>query len=295
MNNIYVSSSCLKGNVISDIIEELGENQIYNIELSGGTDFYRDIEKDLVRLKEKYGLNYVVHAYFPPPQNHFAVNLASLNPEIHKRTMDHYKRCIELMGRIGSKFLSVHAGFLIEVEAEELGNSLKCNKIYDKNLAIDMFCNSFKEIEIMAHKKGISVYIENNVIDMNNYNNFNQENLLMMTDFSGFIELKKHLKFHLLLDLGHLKVSCHTLGLDFAEECKKFNQYIEWIHISDNNAEEDSHSSVKKGGDISKYLCNKYIRDIPKTIEVKGTIKEIKNNLQIIEASCQCNKTGGDL
>ena len=37
---IYVSSSCLKNNNITEIICQLADRGIQNIELSGGTDYY---------------------------------------------------------------------------------------------------------------------------------------------------------------------------------------------------------------------------------------------------------------
>ncbi len=65
---IYVSSSCIRHKKIKDSVKELAENGFQNIELSGGTQYYNNIESDLLKLKEKYNLNYRCHNYFPPPK-----------------------------------------------------------------------------------------------------------------------------------------------------------------------------------------------------------------------------------
>ena len=71
---IYVSTACLKRNRISKVLKEYGKNGIKNIELSGGTEYYNNIEADLKRYKKEYYLKYACHAYFPPSKEDFVVN-----------------------------------------------------------------------------------------------------------------------------------------------------------------------------------------------------------------------------
>ncbi len=66
---------------IRDSVQELAENGFQNIELSGGTEYYENFERDLIELKGEYNLNYRCHNYFPPPKKPFVLNLASLNDE----------------------------------------------------------------------------------------------------------------------------------------------------------------------------------------------------------------------
>ena len=61
---IYVSSTCIKNKLIKDSVESLALAGFTNIELSGGTRYYPDFEKDLLTLQDKYGLNYQLHNYF---------------------------------------------------------------------------------------------------------------------------------------------------------------------------------------------------------------------------------------
>ena len=79
---IYISSSCIKAKTIKESVTILAEAGFKNIELSGGTQYYSSFETDLIKLQDKYGLNYQLHNYFPPPPNHFVLNLASINKDI---------------------------------------------------------------------------------------------------------------------------------------------------------------------------------------------------------------------
>ena len=51
---ISVSSACVKSETIRENLENLVTHGIKNIELSGGTNYYDEIEFDILALKEKY-------------------------------------------------------------------------------------------------------------------------------------------------------------------------------------------------------------------------------------------------
>ena len=99
---IYVSSSCVKNEFIWQSVETLAKNGFKNIELSGGTERDSRYTKHLHDLKEKFNLNYRCHNYFPPPEEHFVMNLASDSDEISSKTINIINESIKL-----SKILSV--------------------------------------------------------------------------------------------------------------------------------------------------------------------------------------------
>ena len=136
---------------------------------------------------------------------------------------------------------------------------------------------AYKKIEMVAKQYGIKVYLENNVISHANYERFAHQNYLLMTDFDGFLELRERMSFHLLLDVGHLYVSSHTLHKDFKEQCNLFDEYVEWLHVSENNGVADEHSEIMCA--IRKLMRKD--RDI--TLETNATMDEIIKSRKIIE------------
>lgn len=285
---IFVSSACLKKHNIAEIIQQLAERGIRNIELSGGTDYYDSIEDDLKILKQKYHLRYACHAYFPPPQAPFVVNLASCNDLIYQQSINHYIKCVEMLNRIKCKTLSIHAGFLIEIGADEVGHRLSSKVIYDEGKAYDRFCCAYEQITELCTKHDIALYLENNVLSTENYAEFDYHNYMMMTDYASIIKMKKQIEFNLLLDLGHLHVSSNTLGLNYHEECKKLSEYIKWLHISENNGIIDEHKPLNKDSEILKEFKKVYCQDINITLETVGSMAEILSSIRLIEENEGC-------
>lgn len=283
---IYVSSSCIKNNNIAKVIGQLADNGIQNIELSGGTDYYDGIEHDLKKLKETYRLNYVCHAYFPPPKVPFVVNLASCNDTIYRDSIEHYDNCIELLKKIGCNVLSVHAGFLIEINKDEIGRKLSKAIIYDKNEAYSRFCYAYENLSKKCRKQDISLYLENNVLSRENYQEFEYQNYFMMTDYNSIMYMKKQIDFELLLDLGHLHVSAGTLGLDYKQECSKLKEYVKWIHISENNGFCDEHKPLIENSRILSEFNKLYHADVDVTLEAVGNMENIAKSIALIESMC---------
>lgn len=280
---IYVSSACIKRHNIAEVILKLAKSNIKNIELSGGTDYYGNLEFDLDLLKQTYKLNYACHAYFPPPKEPFVVNLASCNDRIYQQSIDHYVQCIEMLKRIDCKVLSIHAGFLIEIGKDEIGKKLNSRIVYDEGKAYDRFCTAYEYIVKLCTKNDISFYLENNVLSAENYQEFDYHNYMMMTDYASIMKMKEQLDFNLLLDLGHLHVSSTTLELDYAQECNKLKDYVKWIHISDNNGVLDEHKPLRKNSKVIEEFYKMHCPDLNVTLETVGSIEEILESIELIK------------
>lgn len=283
---IYVSSSCLKNNSMPEVICQLADRGIQNIELSGGTDYYDGMEYDLKRLKEKYRLHYACHAYFPPSKIPFVVNLASCNDAIYKKSIEHYDNCIDLLKKIDCNVLSVHAGFLIEINKDEIGRKLSKAVIYDKNEAYSRFCYAYENLTKKCRKQDISLYLENNVLSRENFQEFENQNYLMMTDYESIMYMKEQIDFDLLLDLGHLYVSSGTLGLDYEKECSKLKEYVKWIHISENNGIYDEHKPLVENSRILLEFSKLYHADVNVTLETVGNMEDITKSAALIKSMC---------
>lgn len=272
---VYVSSACLRANKISDVIEEYAKYGIKYIELSGGTRFYPELDQDLIHLKEKYELEYACHAYFPPPRKDFVVNLASCNDEIYSMSMKHYEKCIQMLRRVGINTLSIHAGFQIEIQPNEIGKELGDGIVYDRANSYERFFKAYRHLDQLCADNHINFYLENNVLSRKNYENFGKRNYLMMTDSDSIECVEKQLKFDFLLDLAHLYVSSNSLNLNYDDECSKLFSKAKWIHLSENNGILDEHLPLKEKSDIWKQFLKRYRGDVNITLETNGNMDDI--------------------
>ena len=270
---IYVSTSCIKSKKIVDSVLKLAQNGFKNIELSGGTKYYDGFENDLLNLKKEFDLNYLIHNYFPPPLEHFVLNLASTDKEIFEKSLFHYRRAIELAEKLGAFKYGIHAGYMFDPRVNDLGKTIAKNKMYNRLKAIECFCSGYKDL--VSFSTSVKIFIENNVVSYHNYKNFGK-NPFLLTDVKSYKELKEYIDFPLLLDLAHLKVSCNTLNLNFEKEASHY------VHLSDNNGKTDSNEALTVDSDIFKLLKNRKLISKTISLEIYETIDKIKSSEELI-------------
>lgn len=278
---IYLSSSNCKAPRITDSIEELVGAGFRNIELSGGSNLYPELEADLLQAKADYSLNLQLHNYFPPPEKHFVLNLASSDEVIYQRTLEHLKKAIDLSQTLGATRYGFHAGFLIDIKAEEAGQGIRKRSLIERQEGIDRFCRGFEALK--QHADGIDLYIENNVISRRNLENFEGRNPFLLTDHEGLEELGDQINFKLLLDVAHLKVSCQSLGLDFSDQLALLMPEADYVHISDNDGMADQNNPVESGSELLREMAAYDYDRKTMTIEVYDQIENIKRSYDSIQ------------
>jgi len=277
---IYVSSSCVKYTKISDSVQELAENGFQNIELSGGTEYYKNFEDDLLELKDKYSLNYRCHNYFPPPKKPFVLNLASLNDETFQMSFEHLKKVVSLSSRLGADKFAFHAGFFIDIKLSEIGKKISRSNLFDQYEAVERFCSAYRAIK--EQSEGVSLFIENNVYSRTNAETYGNENPFMMTNFSEYQSLKKKIDFNLLLDVAHLKVSTKTLGLNWESEFSNMINESNYIHVSDNDGFNDLNSQLAKSSSLLSMLRQSDTENKDFTLEIYDNMNAIKKSYEIL-------------
>lgn len=276
---LYISSACIKRRTIKESVEELARGGFANIELSGGTDYYADYKKDLLALKRSYGLNYVVHNYFPPPREHFILNLASLDDEVYNRSIDHCLQALLLCRELGSEKFGLHAGYFIDFSAQQIGKEITANSRYDRGKAVGRFCEGLGRIKKAA--AGVQVYVENNVLSSSNTKSLGLDALMMM-DNAGYRELKKVADFKLLLDVAHLRVSALSLGFDFEEELNKMLPESDYVHVSDNDGLHDQSRCFSEESAVLSALKGHDFAGKTITSETYGSVSEVRMSQSIL-------------
>jgi sugar phosphate isomerase/epimerase len=278
---IYVSSSSVRNNKISDSIEELTSNGFFNIELSGGTNLYENIERDLLDLQQKYGLNYLCHNYFPPPIDHFVLNLASLNDDVFTKSFSHIEESIRLSKILGAPNFAFHAGFFIHVEPKEIGKKISKSLLFDKTKSIQRFIDSYQKLQDYAGD--LKLYIENNVYSSSNFTSFSGEDIFMLTNLEDYDELKSKVDFNFLLDVAHLKVSCKTLDLDFLPQLNNLYNLTDYIHVSDNDNLHDNNDPISLESEFIDTFKNETNNKKTYTLEVYSSIDKIRESYDLLE------------
>lgn len=274
---IYVASACVRGATIADSVQQLVDLGIENIELTGGTDYYDGFEKELLSLQEKHDLSFRCHNYFPPPKVPFVLNLASLDEEVFSASLSHIRAALKLSQRLGANRYAFHAGYFIKIRVDELGKRIKNREIEDMSAAKAQFFSGVRQIR--EEFPDFELYVENNVFSQPNADSYGGVNPLMCTNWAEMQEMLKEVDVKVLFDIGHLYVSCNTLGLNFEEESRQFFAASDYLHISDNAGKEDENLGLSSGSNISNFLAEADLSDKDLTIEVYSGIEDIRNTI----------------
>lgn len=281
---IYISTSCVRNKTIPESVEELALAGFKNLELSGGTAYYdhKTIISDLLDLKKKYNLNYLLHNYFPPPKKDFVLNLASLNKVINALSLSHIIESIDMSVALGAKYFGFHAGFFLDIDTSEIGKKITTEAYKNIEEAEELFYKNYATIKKYADTKGIEIFIENNVYSLSNFEKYGNENPLMLMTDEDYVKMNEHIPFNLLLDVAHLKVSCNTLNKDFTQELINLSCNSKYIHISDNNSLEDSNKYVNKESVLFEQLHGIDLKNKIITLEIYEPIEKIKESYELI-------------
>ena len=218
---------------------------IFDIELSAG----RYEEEIDIRLQELVASssNILLHNYFPPPQNPFVLNLASKDSTIYERSINHVINSIRLCSQHSIPLYSVHAGFCVDPKTTELGKTFKSNSYdLDRSFHLDRF---YQAIEFILNKTsglGVRLLVENNCLNQANFLKYNEVSPLLLVDSTDLVHFNNHFRnsVGILLDVGHLNVTCHTKKLNRYEQIASYITCAEAYHLSENNGLRDANEPI---------------------------------------------------
>lgn len=277
---IYISSSSFDFKNLETLLKFCRQNDIKNLELSGGLKFNKNIKKILYKYADFFNFN--LHNYFPPPKKNFIINLGSINENIRNKSTNLCKKAIDICKKLDLKYYSIHAPFLTDFQIKEAGKGLRNRILYDYNEVIKNFKESWKTLSIYSGKN-FQLYLENNVLSNKNYLMYEKINPFLLTDYSSYLELKRHIKFKILLDLAHLRVTTQTLKKNFFKEASMFAKNTDYFHISDNNGLRDENNGLKKNSKIYKFIKKyNFSRNSKFTLEIYKDLNLIKKNIIIL-------------
>jgi sugar phosphate isomerase/epimerase len=279
---IYISSSCVQENQIFKSIERLVSLGFRNIELSGGTNYYPSLENDLLKLKNEFNLNYLLHNYFPPPKDHFVANIASLDQEIYQRTIDHYLQAIDLSKILETGKFGIHAGYLIDFQPSETGNVIKNRTLANRQEALNKMAEGLSTLQEAAGNE-VTLYLENNVLSSKNYLEYGNKSPFLVCNLDDFYEFSSLTKFNLLFDLAHFKVSQKSQEKFFEEDYFALMSASNYIHLSGNDGFTDQNKSILQDVDLLDVLTRENLTNKTVTLEVYDGNDAIMESYEFLE------------
>lgn len=242
MNTVFISTGGIRAKSATETARDFFSHGISAVELSGGA-FSATQKDEIFSLRNDVLLQ--VHNYFPPPSQPFVFNLASSDSVLLDRSVQHVRRAMRLSVAVGRPVYSFHAGFRINPKVSELGLPFGPNVLRERFSAMQQFGESVLLLAEEARREGVTLLIENNVLNAVNMARFGEDPLLLTNPDEIVVFMREMpVNVGLLLDVAHLKVSGVTLGFDPVDAHTKVMPWIRGYHLSDNDGTEDSNQAV---------------------------------------------------
>ncbi len=226
----------------NEVVRDFLKSGIQAIELSGGKWVPQGLDAFRGFLNSA---NLSIHNYFPVPKDPFVLNLASEDPQVARRSIDHVKNALRWSEQLGGNIYSFHAGFLFDPLPAELGKQIPSRSISDRRPALSRFISHVELLAVEAQSLGIRLLVENNVLTQANFQAFG-DNPFLMVDAAECEYVIDALggKAGLLMDVGHAHVSSCTLGFSASDMIHRCNKLIEGLHLSSNDGTADTNSPI---------------------------------------------------
>ena len=242
----FISSSLYPNTSIINAIENCNENFGNKIEISAPHQ-YQNIEelKKIFKFYKKKNIEFILHNYFPSPKKDFVLNISTANKDILKKSINLVNKAINFSNFINSKIYGIHAGYFSDSYADKNGNFVFENKNIGYLKSLENSINFIYKIIDNSRKKNVKILLENLFP-------FNNEAKSLFCTFDQINDLMRELPkdIGLLLDLGHLQISCNFFNIDKNKELDKIlnmlSDRIYEIHISENDGIKDLHKVIKK-------------------------------------------------
>jgi len=281
---IYIATNSFPVRRLDRILSLCDEWKIEGLELSYVEHY------DLSLLFDRsFPKRYLIHNYFPPPDEPFLLNLASQNSLIRQKSIEHCRKAIELSSLLGCPFYSFHAGYAYDLPVDMLGDPIRqaglaVKDFTDSEEVYKLLTDSIRSLMGFSFHKGMKLLIENHVCPCQGKQMIS--NLLPMTKAEDLLRLVEDIddsNFGILIDLGHLKVSAAALGFDRGEFISLLSPYIGAFHLSDNDGQTDQHLPFDRHAWFMPFI--KEFPNQPLTIELTrvGTEQIIQVRDMLVE------------
>lgn len=258
-SELYVSTSCLRGYSYTETLKMYEQAGIEAVELG----YCPDEELVIGDIVDRYPFDFAAHNYFFPVPDEFVVNLASPDDSILKRSISYIRDGIDICARHDIEQYTIHSGFRID-PGEDF--RFEAEEVPPASSSMETFVSSIENVLSYAENRGVSVAIENNVVEQRHI--VDGEPIVLLADTEEFKQLLERVDLDVLLDVGHLKVASETLGFDRESFLDVVGPHVTHVHLHTNDGRTDQHRAVESGSWAAN-VWQRFGTDAATTIEAQ--------------------------
>lgn len=259
---------------------------VCNIEL-GSIHCY---EEGLISFLKQQGSNYLMHNFFPPPQERFILNIASVDEGVRRKSLDFIRNSVDVAEEIGCRIYTIHPGFISDPEAEsasldnydfQFASSTLSKELRQKSW--DNFFASLIDISFYVKGKKITVALETQ-------GSVSKKDFMLFStlkDFFSFLNDSRADNIGVNLNLAHLNLSSKAWGYDMFRAIDMLKPRIKAVEVSHSDSSRDSHQALAKDGWYIDLLRDDFFKTVAVIFEGRDlSLTKVEQSYQILNDVC---------
>tara|TARA_B100001123_G_C15266987_1_gene1008809 strand:- start:1030 stop:1893 length:864 start_codon:yes stop_codon:yes gene_type:complete len=280
---IYISTTFIKDSTsLYKALNKCKDAGIKSVEIGSNHCYEKSYDYCL-----DFSFQYLVHNYFPIPEESFVINIASFDDKVRNSSIAHIKNAIDFCVQIGAKLYTFHPGFLTDPQGSNKTdnnydfqwdeNQLQ-NSNYEK--AKNKMYDALYEIVNYAQSNNIPIAIETE-------GSLTKKNHLLMQrpeEYEALMKLFSNNDLGINLNIGHLNLAANAFDFDRYEFVNLIQDYIIAMELSHNDGLEDQHRPLESDGWYWDIILDSRFRNSYKILEFRNTsIELIIENINLLK------------
>ena len=238
---IFVSTSNFGFGSVPDVFRDMDSMTYKALEISSGHLWDESSWQVISRYAREQGASVLFHNHAPPGPDNLFINLSDPDTDQRDKVIAFLKSRIGYTKELGSDYYSFHAGYRVPYKIG-VRNYDSSDRL-EPRVALELFIEGVKEVMAHAEALGVHVGVENHVVEPGN-----EENLILygIDDYEVLLDAVPSDFLHVHLDVGHLKVTSRTTGVDKTAFIRHLGPKIMAAHIHENDGLKDSHGGFDR-------------------------------------------------
>ena len=283
MNRLFISTTFTSDQTpLRQALDLCGQLNVCGVEL--GSNHCYQTEWSFI---QEFPFTYLVHNYFPIPEDSFVMNIASWNPWLKNRSIEHAKKAIDFCKKFGANLYTFHPGFLTDPHGSNQNNKnydfqwdeTQLKKINHEE-TWDLMLDSVHEIVNYAKKVDVQIAFETEGSLLK------KDHLLMQRpqEYKRFFKDFSPQEIGVNLNIGHLNLASNAFGFKKDEFVNLVAEYVVAMELSHNDGQEDQHLPLIANEWYWPLINDQRFENVYKILEFRNSSTgEIRKVLELMD------------
>lgn len=271
-SRVFVSTTFAADDTpIAEVLAACNVGGLRNVELGSNHPYEPD---PVAAVNRHRPVRCLVHNYFPPPEESLVVNIASLDDDVRRRSLEHVERSLAYCARIGALLYTVHPGFLSDPRGASRGAGTYDFLFAEDAVPADVYNRAYDRMlaglewvveRARAHRVRLAVETEGSVT---------KRGLLLLQrpeEYDRVLAAFSPADLGINLNIGHLRLAERAFGFTWRQFVDRVVDYVIAMELSHNEGATDDHRPLQAGAWYWDLIADPRFADAYRILEFRNT------------------------